>query len=112
MDNLTTFVYKIFNAKNNIIFHKRDKLKLKEQSKLIDTNVFDYSAFKFKDDYSNMNLEKVLNNMGFEKTQIRNLISEFQEIGYFLEMDDLDIVSLKDLQASDGLYERNFVKML
>jgi len=59
-----------------------------------------------------MNLEKVLNNMGFEKTQIRNLISEFQEIGYFLEMDDLDIVSLKDLQASDGLYERNFVKML
>ena len=50
--------------------------------------------------------------MGFGKTQIRKLISEFEEIGYFLEMDDLELVSLKDLEASDGLYERNFVKML
>jgi 8-oxo-dGTP pyrophosphatase MutT (NUDIX family) len=68
--------------------------------------------FKFKDDYSNKDFEKVLSNIGFGKTQIRKLISEFEEIGYFLEMDDLELVSLKDLEASDGLYERNFVKML
>jgi 8-oxo-dGTP pyrophosphatase MutT (NUDIX family) len=68
--------------------------------------------FKFKDDYSNKDFEKVLSNMGFGKTQIRKLISEFEEIGYFFEMDDLELVSLKDLEASDGLYERNFVKML
>jgi 8-oxo-dGTP pyrophosphatase MutT (NUDIX family) len=68
--------------------------------------------FKFKDDYSNKDFEKILLNMGFGKTQIRKLISEFEEIGYFLEMDDLELVSLKDLEASDGLYERNFVKML
>lgn len=72
---------------------------------------FEY-FFKFKDDYSSRDLEKVLDNMGFRKTQIRKLISEFEEIGYFLEMDDLDLVSLKDLQSADGLYERNFVKML
>jgi 8-oxo-dGTP pyrophosphatase MutT (NUDIX family) len=68
--------------------------------------------FKFKDDYANKDFKKVLSNMGFGKTQIRKLISEFEEIGYFLEMDDLELVSLKDLQATDGLYERNFVKML
>jgi 8-oxo-dGTP pyrophosphatase MutT (NUDIX family) len=72
---------------------------------------FEY-FFKFKDDYSNKDLNVVLNNMGFNKIQIRKLISEFEEIGYFLEMDDLELVGLKDLQEANGLFERNFVKML
>lgn len=72
---------------------------------------FEY-FFKFKDDYSNRDMVKVLSNMGFNKIEIRKLISEFEEIGYFLEMDDLELVSLKELQTPDGLYERNFVKML
>lgn len=30
MENITNFVKKVFNTKNNIVFHSKNKLKLKE----------------------------------------------------------------------------------
>jgi 8-oxo-dGTP pyrophosphatase MutT (NUDIX family) len=67
---------------------------------------------KYKQDYSNVELETILHTLGFSKSEIKRLIKEFEDIGYYLEMDDLDVVSLRDINALDGLYERNLVNML
>lgn len=65
---------------------------------------------KYKDNYSN--LQKVLKNYGLTKQQINRLISEFDDISVYLEMDDLDLVSKSDLSAEDGLYERKLIRLL
>ena len=104
--------WKIQFSKNQekVIMYEMDELR-KRYPDIPAMQWFEY-FFKFKDDYSNRDMVKVLGNMGFGKTEIRKLITEFEDIGYFLEMDDLELVSLKDLQSDNGLYERNFVKIL
>lgn len=70
---------------------------------------FEY-MLKFKDDYSE--LEKILKSREFTKPEIRRIVNEFEEIGYYLEMDDLDVVSFDELSQPDGLYEKDIIRLI
>jgi hypothetical protein len=68
---------------------------------------------KFKDNYDSSVLKNILRNMGFTKSQINQLIGEFETLGYYLEMDDLDLATYDELKSKYGLYEWNgFYKLL
>jgi hypothetical protein len=67
---------------------------------------------KFKNDYSNRDLVDILQDVKLNKPEIRRILAEFEELGYYLEMDDIDLVSYRDLKEDDGLYEREFLNML
>ena len=68
--------------------------------------------FKYKFDFDNKSFTNILKQKGLERNDIRKIIEVLKELSYYLEMDDLDLVSLNELQAHDGLYERDLVKII
>jgi len=65
-----------------------------------------------KSNTANSELEKILESRELTKKDIGKILKELEEIGYYLEMDDLELVTLDRLKMEDGLYERDFVNML
>lgn len=121
-------VYVLINVSydlNEDIKRWKDKFRENQEDLLLDTITditevypeipviqwFKY-ILKYKDDYDDKELSKILEKWKLNKRDIRYLKNKFEELGYYLEMDDLDLVPLEKLRERYGLYERNFVEML
>ena len=68
-------------------------------------------VLRFKNDWTNTKFNNLLSNHGFTKTKINELIQELKELGYYLEMDNLELVSAQDLKSSNGIYERDILNI-
>jgi hypothetical protein len=68
--------------------------------------------FKYKDNFYNKSFIRILQSKNIDNKNIKSIIDKLTDLSYYLEIDDLDLASLKQLEAPDGLYERSLVDIL
>jgi hypothetical protein len=61
---------------------------------------------KFRNNYDDSGFEKLLINQGFSKSQINSIKNRIQNLGYYLEMDELLAVPKKELEHRNSFYSR------
>lgn len=86
--------------------------KIRKKTNLIKDLEWIKFIFRYKDNFYNKSLISILRKRGLDKSEIVSILDKLTELSYYLEMDDLELVTKEELIASDGLYEKDLSKII
>jgi len=86
--------------------------KIRKKTNLIKDLEWIKFIFRYKDNFYNQSFISILRKRGLDKSKIVSILDKLTELSYYLEMDDLELVTKDELIAFDGLYEKDLSKII